>query len=104
MNSYEIAEIGVDDKGQLYVAPKTKTFLYIYREAMEIHWNNEGRYLFAPSPPRANLAKPIWWFNQIMAAAKKQSCELRITPETKWHNVPQQLKEEIVSALGATHA
>jgi hypothetical protein len=104
MDNDAIAEIGIDDKGQLYVAPQTKTFPYIYREAMEVYWNDAGRYLFAPPPPRAQLAQPIWWFHQIIAAAKEQACELRIEPETKWHNIPQQLREEIISALGAAHA
>ncbi|HTN93879.1 MAG TPA: hypothetical protein VMJ33_04795 [Gallionella sp.] len=37
-----ISEIGMDDEGRLYVAPETKTFPYIYREAMEVHWNEIG--------------------------------------------------------------
>ena len=94
-----ISEIGIDDKGRLYVAPETKTFPYIYREAMEIHWDATGRYLFAPPPPRAQLATPIWWFQRILAAAREQSCELRFSSETKWHNIPDELKDEIVTFL-----
>lgn len=104
MDKDSIAEIGVDEQGRLYVAPQTKAFPYIYREAMEIHWDDTNHYLFAPPPPRAELAQPIWWFQQIIAAAKEQACELRLAPDTKWHGISQQLREEIISALGAAHA
>lgn len=98
-----ISEIGIDDKGRLYVAPETKTFPYIYREAMEVHWNETRRYLFAPPPPRAQLAMPIWWFQRILAAAREQACELYFSSETKWHNVPVELKDEIVTFLESTN-
>lgn len=99
MERDEISEIGVDDKGRLYVAPKTKKFPYIYREAMEIHWDENGQFLFAPPPPRAQLAEPVWWFQRILAAAREQSCELLFTEETMWHNVPSEIKKEILSFL-----
>jgi hypothetical protein len=104
MDNDAISEIGIDDKDRLYVMPLTKTFPYIYREAMEVGWDDEGRYLFAPTSPRAQLATPIWWFQRILGAAKEQACELRIKPETKWHNIPVELKNEIVSTLAGTHA
>jgi hypothetical protein len=104
MNRDAIAEIGVDDKGRLYVTPQTTAFPYIYREAMEIHWNNEGKYLYAPAPSRSQLATPFWWFNRILAAAKEQECELTLEPTTKWNKVPQDLKDEIVSSQGSPHA
>ena len=98
-----ISEIGIDDKGRLYVMPETKTFPFIYREAMEVHWDENENYLFAPPPPHAQLATPIWWFQRVLAAAREQACELGITPETKWHNVPVELKEEIVTFLGSAN-
>jgi hypothetical protein len=96
-----ISEIGIDDKGRFYVAPATKTFSYIYHEAMEVHWDETGNYLFSPPPPRAQLATPIWWFQRILAAAKEQACELCISSETKWHNVPDKLKDEIVTFISS---
>lgn len=99
-----ISEIGIDDKGQLYVMPETKAFPLIYREAMEVHWNENEKYLFTPSPPRAQLATPIWWFQRVLAATREQACELAIIPETKWHNVPVKLKEEIIASIGSTSA
>ena len=104
MHHDAIAEIGIDDKGCLYVTPLTKTFPYVYREAMEINWHDKGHYLHAPPPPRAQLAQPITWFWQILDAAKAQGCELHLKPETKWHNIPIQLREEISAATGEPHA
>jgi hypothetical protein len=94
-----ISEIGIDDEGRLYVAPETKAFPYIYREAMEVHWDEAGHYLFAPPPPRAQLAEPIWWFQRILSAAKEQGCELCFSSNTKWHNVPVELQSEVVTFL-----
>lgn len=94
-----ISEIGIDDLGRLYVAPKTKKFPYIYRESMEIHWDDNNHFLFAPPPPRAQLAAPVWWFQRILAAAKEQDCELRFTEETRWHNMPSETQKEILSFL-----
>lgn len=102
MDRDAIAEIGIDAQGRLYVSPLTKTFPYIYREAMEVYWDATGRYLHAPPPPRAQRGV-IWWFRQILAAAKEQGCELQIEPETKWKNISHELKEEI-SSLGEPHA
>ncbi|MBW8371023.1 MAG: hypothetical protein K0M66_08620 [Thiobacillus sp.] len=104
MDRDAIIEIGIDDKGRLYLTPSTKAFPYIYREAMEVHWDDQGHYLHAPLPARAQLAQPIWWFERILAAAREQDCELYIDQQTKWHNVPVQLKSEILSITGAAHA
>lgn len=93
-----IKEVGIDDKGRLYVAPKNDTFPMIYREAMEVHWDDQGRYLYAPPPPRSELAAPIFWYCQIIKAAKEQSCHLQLEPDTSWLNIPEALKDEIVSA------
>jgi len=94
MDRDAIADIGIDEKGRLYVAPQTKTFPFIYREALEVNWDDKGHYLHAPPPPRAQLATPIWWFKQIISAARVQGCELCIEPHTKWHNITPQLKED----------
>jgi hypothetical protein len=93
-----IKEVGIDNKGRLYVAPKSDTFPMIYREAMEVHWDVQGCYLFAPPPPRSELATPIFWYRQIIKAAKEQSCHLQLRPDTNWLNIPETLKAEIVSA------
>ena len=61
-----ISENGIDDKGQLYVMPYTKTFPYIYREAMEIHWDENEKHLFAPPPPRAQKQHLFGGFKEFL--------------------------------------
>ena len=100
MTADAIAEVGIDDRGRLYVAPATHTFPYIYREAMEVHWDAQCGYLHSPPAPRAELASPAWWFRQILAAAEEQGCQLRLGPQTRWHNVSKHTREEIELALG----
>lgn len=104
MDRDAIAEIGIDAQGRLYVSPRTKTFPQVYRETMEVHWDRQGRYLYSPPPPRAQLAAPNWWFDQILSAAREQGCELQIAMETTWHNVPGPLKDEIISKYGRINA
>ena len=45
-----IAEVGIDEKRQLFVRPSTARFPYIYREALDIHWEPKHCYLFATEP------------------------------------------------------
>ncbi len=98
MKKEVIAEIGIDDKGRLFISPATAKFPSIYREAMDVHWDEDSNYLFG-----AELRHYEWswgyieWFKQIIAAAKKQSIELVISEKTKWINVPDNLQKEILS-------
>jgi hypothetical protein len=90
-----IAEVGIDDQQRLYVLPGKQSFPYIYREAMEVHWDQERGYLYAPAPPRSELKPEAWWFQQILAAAHAQGCELRLTASTRWHNVSDVVRQQI---------
>ena len=92
MNEDQIAEVGIDEAGSLYVRPVTKAFPYIYREAMEVGWDPANRRLFGPKPREWSYAD---WFRQITRAAREQSTVLRITPATVWTNVSEQLRREI---------
>ena len=92
MQQDQIKEIGIDDKGRLYVKPRLKKFTYIYREAMEVHWDEDGKYLFSPKPREWSY---LDWFKQIISAAKEQSCSLIITEDTIWVNIQNSLKAEI---------
>ena len=47
----------------------------------EIGIDDKGRYLFAPPPPRARLATPIWWFQRILGAAKSRRGEGADSPD-----------------------
>ena len=92
MQQDQIKEIGIDDKGRLYVKPLSKKFPYIYREAMEVHWDADGNFLYSPKPREWRY---LDWFKQIIDAAKKQSCDLIPIESTIWVNIPDSLKAEI---------
>ena len=96
MQSDAIVQVGLDGRGRLYVKPESTMFPYIYREAMEVSWDAEGRYLCGPEPPRAHLETRPWWFRQILAAAKEQGVELLVRSETSWHNVSDSDKHQIL--------
>ena len=53
-----IAEIGIDEQERIYVRPSRATFPYIYREAVEIHWEPVRRNLHSPKP-REPLIKEL---------------------------------------------
>ena len=92
----QITEIGIDDQEQLYVAPKCARFPFIYREAMEVHWNEEKKILHSPKPRQWSYAD---WLRQILSAAEKQAIQLKATPETSWRNVSSSLKKELEQCL-----
>ena len=73
MDRDEIAEIVIDAAGQLHVVPASHAFPYIYREAMEVHWDPERHSLYSPPPREWSYSR---WFQQILVAAREQGCEL----------------------------
>ena len=92
MTHDEIAEVRIDEEGRLCVVPTSVSFPYIYREAMEVHWDDSGRFLYSPRPREWSYVR---WFQQILAAAREQSFVLRLTSATKWAGVPGSVKAEI---------
>jgi hypothetical protein len=95
MTSDKIIEIGIDDKGRIFVKPLTEQFEFIYRDASVINWDNEERFLYSPKPIELTYFD---WFRQILFAAKGEyGCELIVTSETKWTNIPDELKNQILA-------
>ena len=92
MDADVIAEVGIDDERRIFVRPETAAFPYMYREAMDVHWDPAHRRLHSPVPREWTYLR---WFQQILAAAAEQSYELRLTPTTTWTNVPSDLRAEI---------
>jgi hypothetical protein len=92
-----IEEIGIDEANRLYVKPSTATFPYIYREAMEVHWDGEGHFLYGAPPRKWSF---VDWFNQILLAAQEQGCRLHLAPGTSWVNIPLELRIEMQEAQG----
>lgn len=93
MSRDEIAEIAIDAAGQLHIVPSTHAFPYIYREAMEVHWDAERHSLYSPPPREWSYTR---WFQQILAAAQAQGCELYPGGGTSWLNVAENAKAEFL--------
>ena len=87
-----IDEIGIDAEGRLYVKPRASTFPLIYREGMDVHWDDDNAFLYGPPPRRWSY---IQWYRQIISAAAAQGVNLKPHPETIWPNIPEGLRDEI---------
>ena len=94
MHQDHIKEIGIDDNERLYIKPSSKKFPYIYREAMEVHWDKDGNFLYSPKPRDWSY---LDWFKQLTKASREQSCSLLISEKTNWVNIPDKLKMEIIN-------
>lgn len=88
----QIQEIGLNKDKLLYVKPAETKFPFIYREAMEIYWNENEEYLY-----HSRIADWTYkqWFDHIIDAARLQGVLLEISKSTKWISVPDNIKEKI---------
>jgi len=93
MESDLIIEIGIDNEKRLYVKPESKSFPYIYREAMEVHWNDKELYLYGAKPRQWEYKD---WYVQILSAAKVQNCVLKLAENCVWSGISNELKEKIL--------
>lgn len=90
MQSDLIEAVGIDESGSLWVKPATATFPYIYREAMEVHWDAERACLYSPKPREWPYTA---WFRQIRDAAREQGYDLTLTPATTWNGIDPELRQ-----------
>jgi hypothetical protein len=98
MRTDAIDAIGVEDDGSLWVKPATATFPYIYREAMEVHWDAKRMCLYAPKPRDWSYAD---WFEQIRKAARQQGIDLTVEETTSWSNIDTNLQHAMLAlAMG----
>jgi hypothetical protein len=92
MQTDTIEAIGIDEQGSLWVKPSAATFPYIYREAMEVHWDPKRQCLYSPRPREWSYGV---WFKQITEAAREQGVELRIEQTTLWSGIDADLQTAI---------
>ncbi len=93
MTSEDIAEVGIDATGSLYVKPKRQSFPSIYRAAMDVRWDPATERLFAPKPREWSYAE---WFRQILhAVAQEYQVALLLGPTTGWFDVPAAVRSDI---------
>ena len=90
MRTDTIQEVGIDQEGSLWVKPATATFPYIYREAMDVHWDADRRCLYGPKPKEWSYRM---WFKQIVCGARYQGIELALGPETSWSGIDDELQQ-----------
>ena len=93
-----VAAIEIDSAGRIHVTPSGSEFPYIYREAMEVSWSDSSKTLHSPVPREWTYAQ---WVQQIFAAAAEQGVKLILGPDTKWINVPDLLRVELVGSSSA---
>jgi Integron Cassette Protein Hfx_Cass5 len=93
----EIALIEIDAMGRLCVSPESASYPYIYRAAMEVHWDAHGKYLYSPVPREWSYAR---WLRQFRDALKDEyGATLAVTPRTRWRNIDEKLKSELIEAF-----
>jgi hypothetical protein len=95
MTTDNIIEIGIDDQERLYVKPEKEQFNLIWRTATEVHWDQNGKFLYSPKPREWSYLE---WYKHILETAYSEcNCELLLTSATKWTNIAPELEEQIVA-------
>ena len=90
-----ITEIGIDNQERLNVRPQKQTFEYIYRAAAEVGWDSKEKILVSPKPREWSYFD---WYRHILDIAKDEyGCKLHLTDQTKWTNIPDELRQQIIA-------
>ncbi|WP_431163007.1 DUF7683 domain-containing protein [Flagellimonas beolgyonensis] len=88
-----ITKIEIDVSGQLHISPGQNKFVQIYRTAREVHWDLKRQTLYSPVPKGWTY---VDWFSHIVKVVKEECfCQLHLTNETVWVNVPESIRDEI---------
>ena len=100
MTTDKILEIGIDEKERLYIKPEKVHFTLIYRTATEVHWDNNEKFLYSPKPREYTYSD---WFRHITGVTETEcNCKLVLTDQTKWINISDELKRQIIECQKAT--
>lgn len=97
MMNDNISEIGIDNLERLYIVPEKKEFSMIWRSAAEVHWDTDKKFLFSPKPREWSYYQ--WYCHVIDIVRVEYGCQLLLTINTKWINVPDQLRNILNEAL-----
>ena len=94
MKTDRIKEIRIDDAGKLCITPIQEQFTLIWRSATEVHWDEKKKLIFSPKPREWSYFD---WYKHIVNTIKTEyNCELILTDDTVWIDVPQFLKQQII--------
>lgn len=89
-----IIKIKINDDGQLHIKPEKNRFTLIWGSATEVHWDENDSYLYSPKPREWTY---LDWYKHIITVINSEcSCKLIITEQTKWINIPDSLKTQIL--------
>ncbi|HVW13212.1 MAG TPA: hypothetical protein VHB54_05305 [Mucilaginibacter sp.] len=90
-----IKEIKIDESGRLCILPEKEKFTQIYRLGKEVHWDQNGRFLYSPKPQEWTY---LDWYKHIVNIIKNEcNIDLLITPNTHWNNITSSLQEQIIA-------
>jgi len=64
---------------------------------MNVHWDKDFNFLYSPKPPEWSNWTYLDCFKNILAATLEQSTVLNITGNTRWVNVGEELKKQILA-------
>ncbi|WP_316794089.1 hypothetical protein [Pedobacter frigoris] len=93
MKTDKITEIGIDGDERLYVVPEKEQFSMIWRSASEVHWNADLKCLYSPKPREWSYYQ--WYYHIIDVVRDEYGCKLSLDGDTKWINVPDQVRSQI---------
>ncbi len=94
----QITDVEIDAEGRLRIRLAKQDLSQIWRAAAEIGWDPETRALYGPKPREWSYAK---WFQHLVAAAcDEYGVTLRLSPETRWLNVPLDIRNAIERLSG----
>lgn len=95
-----ITEIGIDMKKRLYIKPAREKFALIYREAAGIGWDNIDSILHGSEPKNWTYSQ---WYSHLIEIIKIEcNCYLTLTDTTKWVNISDDIKKQILSIITVT--
>jgi hypothetical protein len=94
MDTDDIATIGINEQGQLYIKPCVKQFTLIWRSATKVHWNDRESCLYSPTPTEWSYMD--WYEHIVTVIADEYNCKLIVGENTLWLNVNNELKSQII--------
>ena len=98
MEEIEITEIAVLATGEIRVTPVVNWndfFQFIYRTATGVVWNETNQSFMSPVPKDWTVFD--WYKNIVGSVISEMGVLLKVTPKTQWHNVPNNLMQQIES-------
>lgn len=98
MEEIEVTEIAVLDSGEIRVTPIINWndfFQFIYRTATGVVWNETSQSFISPVPKDWSLFD--WYTNIVGSVISEMGVFLKVTPNTQWHNIPMELRQQIES-------